>query len=284
MVYDMNADFSNILLISDIDGTLMGPGGYIAPRNLQKLREFTAGKGLFTVASGRSFRSAAPHVARLPMTCPGVHFNGGCIYDFAHNQVLRAHYLPESVFDCVQQLLRDLPFVGICMLSDIEYYYVSPKADCRSYYDGDNVPLTESSLHAVPKRIYKVLLACAPEQMLLLQRYLSEKQYEGIYFVTSSPTYLEIMPQGVTKANGVKELRELLGLQHKFLVTIGDYHNDIPMLLAADWSASPSDAQPQVKQQTAITVCSCLEGAVADVIQLLADKNMNEKTGGQTYE
>ena len=46
-------DFSDILLITDLDGTFFGAGGKLVPRNLEALARFRAGGGQFTIATGR---------------------------------------------------------------------------------------------------------------------------------------------------------------------------------------------------------------------------------------
>ena len=61
--------------------------------------------------------------------------------------------------------------------------------------------------------------------------------------------------------NAARTLQKQLG--KSILVCVGDAHNDIPMLDGADYAYCPADGAVADRYET---VCSCAEGAVADVI------------------
>ena len=46
-------DFSDILIITDLDGTFFGKDSRLVPRNLEAVERFKAGGGFFTLATGR---------------------------------------------------------------------------------------------------------------------------------------------------------------------------------------------------------------------------------------
>ena len=86
---------SDLLLVSDIDGTLMNFPAPIPPRNIEALRRFTAAGGRFSVATGRSIASARPYVEQLPVNAPCI------LYD------LNGYYQP------LHQLLQQMITMGL---------------------------------------------------------------------------------------------------------------------------------------------------------------------------
>ena len=77
----------------------------------------------------------------------------------------------------------------------------------------------------------------------------------------AAPKILDVHAKGVSKAKAARALQEKLG--RKILVCVGDGENDLPMLEAADFAFTPSDA---IVAKKFPNVCPCGEGAVADVI------------------
>ena len=72
---------------------------------------------------------------------------------------------------------------------------------------------------------------------------------------------IDVHAKGVSKARSARELQQRLG--RKYLVCVGDGHNDLSMLRDADFSYVPADA---VIAEEFENVCKCADGAVADVI------------------
>lgn len=77
-------NFSDILLVSDLDGTFLSHAGKPVPENMEALRRFKDGGGLFAFASGRvhtNIRSIFPDPAEV-CNVPAVLCNGAYLYDF----------------------------------------------------------------------------------------------------------------------------------------------------------------------------------------------------------
>ena len=63
-------DFSKVILMTDLDGTLLTDDKRILPLDLEAIERFRAGGGLFTMATGRGY-SMAKHIAdKLRLDCP----------------------------------------------------------------------------------------------------------------------------------------------------------------------------------------------------------------------
>ena len=90
-----NKDFSNWLVVSDIDGTLNNKLRKLPKRNFEAIKHFVLKcNGHFTLASGRNVESMRKHYDRLPIKgTPAVVLNGAGVYDYSQEKML--HYIKD---------------------------------------------------------------------------------------------------------------------------------------------------------------------------------------------
>ena len=70
---------------------------------------------------------------------------------------------------------------------------------------------------------------CNPDSILDIEQKLKEK-FSSLSIVKSSNILLEIMQDGVTKGNAVKELCEMWDISLSNTIAFGDHYNDVEML------------------------------------------------------
>lgn len=75
----------------------------------------------------------------------------------------------------------------------------------------------------------KILCMCNPDSILDIEQKLKEK-FSSLSIVKSSNILLEIMQDGVTKGNAVKELCEMWDISLSNTIAFGDHYNDVEML------------------------------------------------------
>ena len=93
----------------------------------------------------------------------------------------------------------------------------------------------------------------------------------GVRFVRSCPYFLELLPENVSKGSALREMCQAIKLDNKFIISAGDYDNDIEMLTASDISFCPSDSQPAVKEAADyILKSTCSEDTMAEALAILA--------------
>ncbi len=81
-----------------------------------------------------------------------------------------------------------------------------------------------------------------------------------------------MLPAGIDKGVALKKLAERYGLSVNQIYAIGDYYNDIELLQAAGFAAMPQNAPEDLKHLADLVVCSCDDGAVADLIEYIEQK------------
>ena len=87
--------FEGVMLISDMDGTLLNKDGNISEKNIEAIREFVSLGGRFTVATGRMKKGVEKFLDRLPINAPAIIFNGSSIYDFSKEEEIYAKTLEK---------------------------------------------------------------------------------------------------------------------------------------------------------------------------------------------
>ena len=116
----MKTDFSDWLIVSDVDGTLNTKLRMLPERNLKAITHFAEDLGgNFTLASGRNISSLRKHYERLPIkSTPAVILNGAGIYDYEHEKMLSFHSIDERGIDIVRRVNERFPLIQIEICTD----------------------------------------------------------------------------------------------------------------------------------------------------------------------
>ncbi|MEG0663808.1 MAG: HAD-IIB family hydrolase [Clostridia bacterium] len=109
----MKNKFKDILIVSDIDGTLLGSDNHIPKRNLEMIEYFITNGGNFTIATARDTQSSKRFYKELSIKIPCILCNGAMIYDFENDNFINCEYLHESSIKCIEDIKINFPDVGI---------------------------------------------------------------------------------------------------------------------------------------------------------------------------
>ncbi len=250
--------FDGYLICSDIDGTFAS-GIEVPPRNLEAIRRFQSQGGMFTLVTGRQAGYEAEFPLRL--NCLMVTENGARIYDPETGRTLWTFPLDgcgrllEWLDSC--PLLPEKALCHLCF-TDVRYP-VSPGAVVSEVFG-----------HTTGE-LLKIVCTGFGDEGAALEFLASAKETFGDrYNVNRSwPTGVEFISPLAGKGPCLKHLKTILGERVHTVAAIGDYENDLSMLLAADRSFAPSNACPQVLQAADRVLCHCTEGAVGELIEIL---------------
>lgn len=266
-------DYSKIALFSDLDGTLFDDTTKVQPKNLEALHRFTQAGGLFGVSTGRTPQNAAQYLQNVPINSSSIFFNGAAAYSFSQNDYIVTHPIDSIVLTpLLERLLQEFPAVNIQVYNPDEICFVSPKELADEWFVQEHQPCVFRTLGTVKQPWLKILLEGKPELLHEIEPLVSEAARGVASVVYSSPTYLELLPLGVNKGSTLLELSTLPELQGRLIVAIGDYNNDLELLRAANVSAAPNTALPEVRASVDYIVCGNNDGAVADLIENIFPK------------
>lgn len=270
----MFESISEVVLMSDMDGTLLTSDKKITEKDRQAIERFVSMGGKFTVSTGRTLEAFEQYRRILDLRIPVVLYNGGIIYDYSQQKILYAEYLPDSAGKITAELSDLMPEAGGEVLK-IDKTYVFR----NNYYQKIHTALCNISpeyvdLSDISKDGWlKVLFAMSPENIPEAEKIIAEKNYNTVDFVKSSGIFIEMLPHNISKGSALDEYRKLDGMQNCTFVAIGDFDNDIEMIQSADLGVCPANAEDSVKKISDVVLsATCENGAVAELIDYIITK------------
>lgn len=272
-LYNENMDFSNIIIYTDMDGTVLTDwdrGPVVPQRSMASIRRFMEEGGTFSIASGRQHSDILPFFGDLLPNAPLVQGNGTSLYDALQNKLLHSlnlsrEYKEEAVKMCLENPWV-WPVVGN-VNTVMQILMGDSRDDVNRCITGNKITIEEFLQGDYTKVVYVV---AEPEDIPKLKAMTDNFATAPLMQQTlSSPVFLECYDKHAGKDSGVKLAMELAGLTGKTLVCIGDYYNDEAMLRIADIAACPANAPDDIKGICQIITCNNNEGALADLIEML---------------
>lgn len=266
-------DFTQCVIISDIDGTFLSDDKRLLARNLDARNRFCAGGGTFLFATGRTesmMEQTFPELIAIP-NAPCILANGIYLYDFDQKErFCRKRMDSEKMREVLFLVQREYPDIAlrICwdggIWSDRRHAFL--EEEFRNFPDAvAYLPIEEMD----PEKIVKVVFAAERATLEPLTQILPARYGDSFTFTASESYFFEMMPPDTSKGRAIRPLKELIGKQKATVFAVGDYENDLDMLRRCDVPACPSNALEQVKRICRHHLCSNNEGAIADLIERL---------------
>lgn len=268
--------FSDWLIVSDIDGTLIDKKRKTPRANTEAIDRFvhTLG-GNFTLASARGVESLGPHYKNLPdVSTPAIVLNGAGIYDFRSEKMLWFNPIGKGGTEFVRKAMERFPLLEIAVLTDDMIYLVRPRVLSPVMMMLDRLTHKRvKSIDDVPSHNRgKVIFFCPPFMKNKIRRYVSEISDGTVYYIDTTALSFDMVSCTTNKGNAVLKLAELLGVPEENTGAIGDYYNDLEMLRAVKHPACCSQAPEELHEICEFHACHCNDGAVADFISYIENK------------
>lgn len=264
--------FDGILLISDMDGTLITYEHQLPERNALAIDRFIKNGGYFSVATGRPEYALLKYLDKVTLNAPAIVYNGSVIYDINLNKTIWYACLPQSIRKTLKIIMDKFQDIGVEIYTEGCVYIVQQNKWTSEHILNENLEYKISDVEHTPQQWYKILLACSNDRLQEVSEFVSTLYFEGFYFVFTNSIFFEAIPFGVSKGTTLNKLSELLGIKHKNIIAIGDYYNDIELLSAAGLGVAVKGAPEELLKVSSFSVGSCESGAVADIIEYLEQK------------
>lgn len=265
--------FENVLICTDLDGTVLKNDGTVSDENRQAIEFFKSEGGAFTFVTGR-MPYFAEHIYNMirpnvPVGC----INGGGLYDYEKKRYIWTAEMSEEVIKMVVFVDKNYPEVGIQANTLDAVYFCKENETMRLFRERTGVENKVASCDSIKEPIAKIVFGSeSDEEILAIEKALkSHPLADKFDVIRSERTLFEILPKGTNKATSLKKLSEYLGDKIKKTVAIGDYNNDIAMLKAADVGIAVENACESAKQAADIITASNENHAISKVIHDLAE-------------
>lgn len=263
-------NFKKVVLISDLDGTLLDDKKQISEKDLEAIERFRKGGGIFTVATGRGVAMAENVVKKIGVNCPCVIFNGAAIYDFVKHEFIWNSSMPECASEYIKMLEKEFPDIGIEILCGASIYVTDYNETVKEHLALEMIEGIRCDIESAPKGDWlKVLIAYPPEKIDRVIEYTKKCCADGVNWVHSSPMYYEMLPEGISKGYGYKKLLDILGKRDSFTVAVGDYGNDYDMIKSADLGVAVANAQEHVKKAARLIVGDNNSSPISQIVDYI---------------
>ncbi len=247
------------LILSDLDGTLLGPGAVLSTATRAGINDLIAGGLLFTYATARSYVTASRVTDGLDLRVPVTVSGGAFQLDQQTGAVLNEERIADDDMDTVVRLCREHQIPPIV-------YNGTPTAERATWVEGEESEgMRRFFADRVGDRRFRTVTDWAhlPRDGVFYATIIGEASAIAALTIdiaaatdgrlsliaqidTHHPqdTYLELSAARATKAHAVAWLRDHLSVDR--VVVYGDNLNDLPMFGAADEAYAVANAAPEI--------------------------------------
>ncbi|AOX19245.1 Cof-type HAD-IIB family hydrolase [Kozakia baliensis] len=242
------------LVVSDIDGTLVGPDKQLSPATISAAQALQRAGIALCLVSSRSAPGVAPFVSALHLQTPYAALNGGMVLSAkgdilssltlsasacsAACDMLDVHHVDAWLFRGHDWLVRDpaAPYVG----REQRAVKLTPKVvpDFKPYYDGVGKIMGSSSDYPLLERL-EIEIGAMLKGEASVHR--------------SSNYYLDITHRDANKGYAARALAKQLGVDMSEVACIGDMSNDVPMLKIAGLGIAMGNASEEIRAQAHVS-------------------------------
>jgi hydroxymethylpyrimidine pyrophosphatase-like HAD family hydrolase len=296
-----------LLLVLDLDGTVMGDDLVIQPAVRRAIGQAQA-RGVFvTLSTGRAFSSALSFARVLGIDVPLVCYQGGLIKSPVDGAVLHEETFgtalarellawiawrreqpfrpspPEGEIPEEWEAWTDSPFevgaIEAAMFVDGVMYLerVHGGPEFWNRYFGQRVEQVESLDAALHRDPAKSMLIAHPATCDEVLPELKNAFSGRMQIVRSHPLFVEAVPRGVTKGRGVARLAAHLGVSQAATIAVGDNENDLAMVQWAGLGVAMGNATGAVKAAADWVAPTVGENGVAAVIERFILRQKGER-------
>lgn len=231
------------LIALDMDGTLLNREQKISEQNLHWIKKAEEAGLIVSYATGRGRESSEPYWGAVSPQAPMVLSNGAEIWK-NHSELLARYTLPGEQVPRLINLARE---------HGAKYWTLGNCSDDPNQVGSQCLKV---GMYHEDKEVINKLRALV-------------RSWDLVEVSASAPTNMEMNRKGVTKAAGLAQVTELLGIKPSEVVAVGDSLNDLAMIKWAGFGVAMGNAEEPIKAAADWITASNEEDGVAQVIQLI---------------
>lgn len=255
------------LIVSDIDGTLVGSSHIFHPYTRSVLTRLIQSGVHFTLATGKVLPATKAQADELSIKLPLVLSNGAVIQKRSGELLFNAA-LPLDVIQKVISISEDGNEDLVMYIID-QIFIKKMTENIRPIYSMVNNGLFEIGEWENIAEKFPSATKCLvvdlhnPDHLDEMGNIFRASLDGNADVVRASRQLVEVLPKGVNKATAVKRLADELGISMDQVMAFGDYDNDAPMLAAAGLGICVENGSAAAKAAADMIISSCEENGPA---------------------
>lgn len=271
------------LYVTDLDCTLLGADSLVSAGSCRMLNQAIARGALFSVATARTPATVVPLLSDVDCRLPQVVITGSAMWDPVTARYLEvapfpaddALFVGETMMECgltplvykmgdngVLNLYHPIETSGVARQfleerSRLSLKKLFPDGNLRQRLADESSPMVLVLAIGAREQVKRAVEILEKSQRPLSVAWYSDPVYTGAYF-------LEVFGKDVSKAYGIRRLRELTGAGS--VTVFGDNYNDLPMAAEADRFIAVENAVDDVKAAADLVIGPNTSDSVARFI------------------
>lgn len=266
------------MISCDLDETLLNDDKVVGKENVEAIQAAVKKGVIFVPNTGRGFKLIKKTLDELHLTNKKdeyvVSFNGSAITENYQDRVIAKTQMNfQEIDDLFRIGLKNRATMHVYTLTDIYIYNMDE--DEREYVNKMGFPyheLKEPSITFLKNQpLMKILFEDKDRENLDdIRSQIPQQIIDGTTTTYSSNRYMEFNKKGVNKSKGLIELADLLHIEPKEIIAIGDNMNDFSMIQSAGMGVAVANAIPEIKDvANYVTYNNHNHGAIAEAIKKL---------------
>lgn len=261
--------FQNVLITTDYDGTFANDQGRIIDSVRNAIRYFISEGGRFTVSTGRTYQGFHKYDPTY-INAPVLLCNGAMAYDYHNQEVVFCNGIAkEDALVAAKRLTTAFPDVPLEMYPFNSTFAIHLNDESERHFTNQNIAFTEIDDAIRSEFPWVKAMLNAKDKSAEIQEFISDCHFNGVAYLPTSGSYIELLAPGVNKGSGLLQLAARIGVAPENTYAVGDDYNDIEMLQAAALAFVPENGSDIAKQHADYIVRSNNDGCIAHVIEIL---------------
>lgn len=265
------------IIASDLDGTLLNRDGVVSPENWEAIRQLHE-MGIYVVpASGRAYTAMPAELRESPYIRFYITSDGTTVYD---KETDTTHELPMPK-ELAHEVLDKVYSYSVCLMvhADVNSYVDMDTHNEQDYesYHMNPYWVAYTLRYEIPKANYKEFIYGLPSIQSVVPFFKHHADLEECkaYFekdprlivVQSDPEDLEVFSVNAGKGNALRLLADLLGVEERDTIAVGDSTNDKTMVEAAGLGLAVDNAVPELKEAADRVICHHTEHVMKYILE-----------------
>lgn len=244
------------LIVTDMDGTVLGEDHKITDENKKALKEAEKMGIRVVFATGRFHDSAKDHIDFLDHTMPIISSNGSIIKHPITNKVYYSNFIDKNkcleITDIIEKYNLNYQVYTdekILQKYETEEEMIFMKNFiAKNFSDKTEIVFKQELRDDIKNsKVLKFNILELENQKLLDKARQELKSINNIEITSSWKDNLEIMSEGSNKGKAVEFLSNLLEIDREHIIAFGDNYNDLPMIEFAGTGVAMGNAEEKVK-------------------------------------
>lgn len=236
------------MIVVDLDGTILDENRKVSENTKQYLLKLKKIGYIITIATGRIYSSALKATDGAEFANYVISDTGTCAYRTSDAESIFKNIINRETANKFFKYYNDeCRYIDICdknviykYSDEIENSSVVKTIKDKDYIldtckDISHISIAMKSNDAVIELYNKLIIDIPELDIIVMQDSFSDRKW------------IETMPKGCSKYNGIKELADYLNINNEEIIAFGDGLNDVEMLEKCGHSVALQNALPEVK-------------------------------------